>query len=121
MKIGCTFLIPPIFSPLPRDPDVLTAFFLHLRILQGLAAVCPNFGSIKTASATPVLAAASPMLSWSKSLQPGEARAPAPMFSWRRFLKAPMFIKLPLLLSDSSEDSAKSEDHDDTSHPVSPV
>ena len=72
MKIGCTFLIPPIFSPLPRDPDVLTAFFLHLRILQGLAAVCPNFGSIKTASATPVLAApASPMLSWSKSLQPG--------------------------------------------------
>ena len=37
------------------------------------------------------------------------------LFSWRRFLKALMFIKLPLLLSGSSEDSAKSEDHDDTS------
>ena len=45
-----------------------------------------------------------------------EARAPAPMlFFWRRFLKAPMFIKLPLLLRGSSEDSAKSEDHDATS------
>ena len=33
----------------------------------------------------------------------------------RRFLKAPMFIKLPLVLSGSSEDSAESEDHDDTS------
>ena len=37
-----------------------------------------------------------------------------PMVSWQRFIKAPMFIKLPLVLSGSSEDSTKSEDHDDT-------
>jgi len=79
MNIGCTFLIPP--------GHLLTT-------------------STKTASATPVLAApASPMLSWSKSLQPGH----------RGQSSCTDVVLLPLVLSGSSEDSAKSEDHDATS------
>ena len=99
-----------------QKSSVLTAFFLRfLRILQGLAAVSRNFGSIKTTSETAV------PVPRRRRCCPGakvfcspatEARAPAPMsFSWRQ-----RFIKLPLLLSGSSEDSTESSDHDDTSH-----
>ena len=80
MKIACTFLIPP--------GHLLTT----------------RTTSTKTASATPVLAApASPMLSWSKSLQPGHQR------------QSSCTDVILLVFSGSSEDSAKSEDHDDTS------
>ena len=83
MKIGCTFLIPP--------GHLLTTSTTRSRRPHRVLSSSPHPPG-PGGSFAPTLArskqhrrrrGSSPMLSWSKSLQPGEARAPAPMsFSW---------------------------------------
>ena len=118
--IGCTFLIPPghlltTSTTRSRRPHRVLSSSPHppgpgKSRLQGLTQLWLDQNSIGDAGARPRRRRCCP---GAKVFSPAtEARAPAPMS--RRFLKAPMFIKLPLLRG-SSEDSAKSEDHDATS------
>ena len=89
MNVGCTFLIPP--------GHLLTTSTTRSRAWRQFDA---TLARSKQHRRPRCRAPASPMLSWSKSLEPGHQRQSS----------CTDVVLLPLVLSGSSEDSAESEE-----------